>query len=194
MGPRKFWRENLPRLKYHNPAVPMVVNRTFDQEGPATLRIYLRDGGASSRPAAAQRDDAKTEPQTQTQTPESTATETETETAAAAAAPAADPWEHLTSRTDGEAKAPAPALGERVVTIDVKTKPSEDILRRLLEVTGARPQEPTEEDRVEMERLAQMAEQSAKDRVVQKAFRDKIKVEKQMLEKARKEADALKAE
>ncbi|KHE82650.1 hypothetical protein GE21DRAFT_1310143 [Neurospora crassa] len=43
MGPRKFWRENLPKLKYWNPAVPMVINRTTDQKGPAVMTIYFRD-------------------------------------------------------------------------------------------------------------------------------------------------------
>jgi large subunit ribosomal protein MRP49 len=38
---RKFWRNCLPRLKYHNPAVPMTVNRTNNQEGPALMTIYF---------------------------------------------------------------------------------------------------------------------------------------------------------
>jgi len=41
MGPRKFWHTYLPRLKYHNPAVPMTVERTDDQEGPATLSVHF---------------------------------------------------------------------------------------------------------------------------------------------------------
>lgn len=40
-GARKFWHNYLPRLKYHNPAVSMTVNRGTDQEGPATLRVYF---------------------------------------------------------------------------------------------------------------------------------------------------------
>lgn len=48
---RKFWRENLPRLKYHNPAVPMIVNRHDQSASPPTLSIYLR--AASSSPDAA---------------------------------------------------------------------------------------------------------------------------------------------
>ncbi|KAI9734705.1 MAG: hypothetical protein M1818_006692 [Claussenomyces sp. TS43310] len=42
-GPRKFWRNCLPRLKYHNPAVPMSVTRTTNQEGPALLTIHFTD-------------------------------------------------------------------------------------------------------------------------------------------------------
>lgn len=44
---RKFWQDSLPRLKYWNPAVPMVVNRTREQDGPAKLTIYFREPGAT---------------------------------------------------------------------------------------------------------------------------------------------------
>ncbi|KAK4693577.1 large subunit ribosomal protein MRP49, partial [Lecanoromycetidae sp. Uapishka_2] len=40
-GARKVWRNSLPRLKYHNPAISMTINRTQDQEGPATLSIQF---------------------------------------------------------------------------------------------------------------------------------------------------------
>jgi large subunit ribosomal protein MRP49 len=39
--PRKFWRNCLPRLKYHNPAIPMTINRTNDQLGPALLTVHF---------------------------------------------------------------------------------------------------------------------------------------------------------
>ncbi|KAK5169969.1 hypothetical protein LTR04_005423 [Oleoguttula sp. CCFEE 6159] len=38
---RKFWQHYLPRLKYHNPAIPMTVDRTQTQSGPATLTIFF---------------------------------------------------------------------------------------------------------------------------------------------------------
>jgi large subunit ribosomal protein MRP49 len=44
---RKFWRENLPRLKYWNPATPMIVNRHNDNSVPPTMTIYFRDDGAT---------------------------------------------------------------------------------------------------------------------------------------------------
>ncbi|KAK0107318.1 hypothetical protein ONS95_004012 [Cadophora gregata] len=47
-GPRKFWRNCLPRLKYHNPAVPMTVNRTNDQSGPALLTIHFTNPSAAA--------------------------------------------------------------------------------------------------------------------------------------------------
>lgn len=40
---RKFWRENLPRLKYWNPAIPMIVNRGPNQEAAAKMTVYFRD-------------------------------------------------------------------------------------------------------------------------------------------------------
>ncbi|KAL2811090.1 50S ribosomal protein Mrp49 [Aspergillus granulosus] len=42
-GARHFWRNCLPRLKYHNPAIPMTVKQTTDQEGPAALTIYFSE-------------------------------------------------------------------------------------------------------------------------------------------------------
>ena len=47
-GARKVWRNYLPRLKYHNPAIPMTVNRTLDQEGPATLTVFFAPPPRSS--------------------------------------------------------------------------------------------------------------------------------------------------
>ena len=41
MGARHFWRNCLPRLKYHNPGVGMTVKQTDDQAGPAALTIYF---------------------------------------------------------------------------------------------------------------------------------------------------------
>lgn len=40
---RKFWQENLPRLKYWNPAIPMIVNRGPNPTTPPTMTLYFRD-------------------------------------------------------------------------------------------------------------------------------------------------------
>ncbi|TQB72311.1 hypothetical protein MPDQ_006905 [Monascus purpureus] len=40
-GARHFWRNCLPRLKYHNPGVQMTVKQTQDQDGPAALTVYF---------------------------------------------------------------------------------------------------------------------------------------------------------
>ncbi|KAK0706867.1 CI-B8 domain-containing protein [Lasiosphaeria miniovina] len=68
MGPRKFWRDNLPRLKFWNPAVPMIVNRVKDQSGPATMSIYIRDADADADA------DANTDVPLSTPTPNSSTT------------------------------------------------------------------------------------------------------------------------
>ncbi|KAF8863563.1 hypothetical protein BDZ45DRAFT_103833 [Acephala macrosclerotiorum] len=47
-GPRKFWRNCLPRLKYHNPAVVMTVNRTEDQLGPAVMTVHFTSTAAAA--------------------------------------------------------------------------------------------------------------------------------------------------
>ncbi|KAJ4859149.1 mitochondrial ribosomal protein l51 / s25 / CI-B8 domain-containing protein [Trichoderma breve] len=52
MGARKFWREYLPRLKYHNPSIPMIVNRHDQNQLPPTMTIYLRKAGSSAAPAS----------------------------------------------------------------------------------------------------------------------------------------------
>ncbi|KAF4582054.1 Ribosomal protein/NADH dehydrogenase domain protein [Ophiocordyceps camponoti-floridani] len=46
MGARKFWRQYLPLLKYHNPGVAMIVNRHTNNESSPTLTIYFRTGPA----------------------------------------------------------------------------------------------------------------------------------------------------
>ncbi|KAF3911559.1 hypothetical protein ABW20_dc0110286 [Dactylellina cionopaga] len=43
MSAKKFYRECLPRLKYHNPTVEMPVTRLQATEGPATLTIHFCD-------------------------------------------------------------------------------------------------------------------------------------------------------
>lgn len=45
---RKFWLENLPRLKYHNPSTPIIVNRHTNNDQPPKLSIFLNKLPASS--------------------------------------------------------------------------------------------------------------------------------------------------
>ncbi|KAL2009758.1 hypothetical protein VTN00DRAFT_5565 [Thermoascus crustaceus] len=51
-GARHFWRNCLPRLKYHNPAVQMTVKQTEEQEGPAALTIYFAERTSSAAAAS----------------------------------------------------------------------------------------------------------------------------------------------
>lgn len=47
MGPRKFWRHELVRLKYHNPAVPMTIDRSALPTDPATLTVFYAPADAT---------------------------------------------------------------------------------------------------------------------------------------------------
>ncbi|KAF2651950.1 hypothetical protein K491DRAFT_696012 [Lophiostoma macrostomum CBS 122681] len=53
MGPRKFWREMLPRIKFHNPTIPVEIRRHNTPTGPALLHIYT---STSSDPTPAASD------------------------------------------------------------------------------------------------------------------------------------------
>ncbi|KAI4749794.1 hypothetical protein E4T44_15006, partial [Aureobasidium sp. EXF-8845] len=53
MGPRKFWRHELVRLKFHNPAIPMTLDRTAAQTDPALMTIFFADPEASPTSGAA---------------------------------------------------------------------------------------------------------------------------------------------
>jgi large subunit ribosomal protein MRP49 len=52
-GARHFWRNCLPRLKYHNPGVGMTVKRIDDQNGPSALTIYFAEKAGSAATAVA---------------------------------------------------------------------------------------------------------------------------------------------
>ena len=47
-GARKVWRQYLPRLKYHNPAVSMTVERSENNAGPATLTVFFAPSASTS--------------------------------------------------------------------------------------------------------------------------------------------------
>ncbi|KAL8839774.1 MAG: hypothetical protein Q9170_001585 [Blastenia crenularia] len=51
-GARKVWRNYLPRLKYHNPAVSVTINRSQDQVGPAILTIFYATAHNPATPAS----------------------------------------------------------------------------------------------------------------------------------------------
>lgn len=46
MSARKFWKYELVRLKYHNPAVPMTIDRTALDTDPATMSIHFAPSAA----------------------------------------------------------------------------------------------------------------------------------------------------
>ncbi|KAK0634641.1 CI-B8 domain-containing protein [Bombardia bombarda] len=163
MGPKKFWRENLPRLKFWNPAVPMIVNRTPSQTGAATLSVYFRDDAL----IAAAGEDAAAAPKADSATP--------------------------TSSSSGHAKAPAHTQGERVVTIDMKNRRSEMILKDFLDATGAVPVVPTNQEEIEMKDMADLKRKSEIDMEIGRKIQEARKREEAILAQARSEAAAIKA-
>lgn len=44
----------LPRLKYHNPQIPMIVNRHLDNARSPVMTVYLRQSGDASAAAPVQ--------------------------------------------------------------------------------------------------------------------------------------------
>ncbi|KAK4181087.1 CI-B8 domain-containing protein [Triangularia setosa] len=152
LGPRKFWKTNLPRLKFWNPAIPMVINRTRDAAGPAILSVYFREPGSTLQ---------------ELQTP--------------------------SSSFHGFAKAPQPAEGERVLTIDMKNLASEKILEELLTKSGAVPVRPSPQDEADMAELRGLEQTGEIDRDRVKRKTDAEKREKRLIAQAQSEAAAIRA-
>lgn len=57
---RKFWREYLPRLKYHNPSIPMIVNRHDQTKTSPLMTIYLRNAGSATTESYSQTPSSRT--------------------------------------------------------------------------------------------------------------------------------------
>ncbi len=131
----------------------MVVNRSANQEGPATLTLYFRESGTGLSSDIPQ----------------------------------------PSSSTEGPSKAPPPAEGERVVTIDMKNRRSEAILKEFLDKSGAVAVKPTPQDEIDLRNVEEWEAQGAIDGARVKARNDAIKREKQMLAAAHSEAAAIKA-
>ncbi|KAI0401192.1 mitochondrial ribosomal protein L51 [Xylaria palmicola] len=163
-GPRKFWKSCLPRLKFWNPAIPMLVNRSTDQDGPAIMSIYFRET-SSSDPASI------------------------TEAVRNMLPLAQQPH----SSTENEHPAPLPEEGERVVTIDMKNVHSNAILTEFLSKTGATLIQPTPDEQSEMRQVEERRERATVDRAIVKNFLDGKRRGERMLALAKQEAEAIKA-
>lgn len=165
LGPRKFWKTCLPRLKYWNPAIPMLINRSENQAGPATMSIYFRQASASSDPSST------------------------TEAVRNMAPLAQQPH----SSIKNEHPAPAPDEGERVVTIDMKNVHSDKILSEFLAKTGATVIHPSPDEQAEMRQIEERKEHAAVDRAIVKKYIDEKRQAERMLAIAKQEAEAIKA-
>ncbi|KAI1325923.1 CI-B8 domain-containing protein [Xylariaceae sp. FL0255] len=164
-GPRKFWRTCLPRLKYWNPAIPMLVNRNKNQEGPATMSIYFRQASADGTYPSIEEQVRTAKPLAQ---------------------------QHHSSIED-EYPAPPAEEGERVVTIDMKNIHSDAILADFLAKTGAELVHPSAEERSEMKQVEDRLERAAYDRAVVKKYVDDKRHQERQAQIALKEAEAIKA-
>ncbi|GAB7349211.1 hypothetical protein MBLNU459_g8137t1 [Dothideomycetes sp. NU459] len=96
MGPRKFWRHELVRLKYHNPAVPMTIDRSATAADPATMTVFFTPSGA--------------DPQTTSSSP--TASTAPTSSTSGAAAPSAYTPADRTATIDMTGRASSDILAE----------------------------------------------------------------------------------
>jgi large subunit ribosomal protein MRP49 len=131
----------------------MLVNRTHNQEGPATLTLYFREPGATLKSDVPQ----------------------------------------PSSSTEGLCKAPPAAEGERAVTIDMKNRRSEAILKEFMDKSGAVAVKPTPQDEMMMREVEEREAQGEIDRVRIRKMNDEAKREKEMLAQAHSEAAAIRA-
>lgn len=185
VGPTKFWRDNLPRLKFWNPSVPMIINRTPEPDKPATMSIYLRQSAPGSSKKKGASKPATTTTTTTATTPKSPEAAT-ADTAEAKQAASRSAW-------DGSAQPPPPVEGERVVTIDMTHMHSTAILAELVTKTGAVAAKPSSEEAEDMAALAEVKKQGDADRKLVLEYVQGQKRQKALLERARREADAIKA-
>ena len=81
---------------------------------------------------------------------------------------------------------------QRVETIDMKGRTSEEILEDFVRVTKAHPVEPTAEEKEELRSLEEQRVRSARDSALSKEVKARVDREKSLLEQARRgmEADA----
>ncbi|KAI0973003.1 CI-B8 domain-containing protein [Xylaria arbuscula] len=164
-GPRKFWKICLPRLKYWNPAVPVLVNQSNNQDGPAIMSIYFRQTSSSSDPVST------------------------TEAVRNMLPLAQQPH----SSTTNEHPAPPPEEDEKVVTINMQNIHSDLILSEFLAKTGATLIHPTPDEQVEMRQVQEREERGAVDRAIVKKYIDDKRRDERMLALAKQEAEAIKA-
>jgi large subunit ribosomal protein MRP49 len=148
-----------PRLKYHNPAIPMTVRRSDDKTFPAILSVFMRGPPPSSPPAP---------------TPPSYRP--------------VGPNDEMV-RWQPDAPRPVPSAEERVVEIDMQHRSEQDIWDEFVKLTGATPIEPTQAEVEEMERLAAQRVVSEADRQRTRAVWEAVVRERNILKMAKGEME-----
>lgn len=164
-GVRVFWREYMKSLKYHNPRVPIIVNRIEDPLGPATLSIYFEGQPKSiaDRPLTLPSPDLSSEsakagsdivvsPSSLPTAGAGTGTGTGTPLGAETSFGRRtigddDPWAAIHSHACGGSPAPPARVGETRIQIDAKFKKPGELWTEFMKKSGARPVELTKEDK-----------------------------------------------
>jgi len=183
----------LPRLKYHNPGIPMTVSRMKDQTGPATLSIFFGKELPKQPPVnEAEYSTSITSPK-QVQERDSSLSPSETFPSEFI------PVRHLEFSEDGRyktrdgnflTKVPGPSQSQDVVKIDMKHKSEEQILKEFMKITGGKEVQPMQGELDTLKELEEFRERSRKDSERSKAVREKWKREQEMLKEARGELAA----
>jgi len=183
----------LPRLKYHNPVIPMTVSRTRNQAGPATLSIFF----GKQLPTLSLADEAESSTST---TSLKHVQEQDYPLSPSETLPSEFiPVRHLEFSEDGKYKTrdgtflsavPDPSPSQRVVTINMKHKSEEQILEEVMKITGGKEVQPTQGELDTLRELEEFRERSRKDSERSKAVREKWKREQEMLKQARGELAA----
>ncbi|KAL5045243.1 hypothetical protein BDW71DRAFT_184543 [Aspergillus fruticulosus] len=88
--------------------------------------------------------------------------------------------------------APEPSATEKTATVDIRNLTYQDIWNKVKNMTGAQEVPPTEEEKAELAKFEQMAQQSVKDRARVAAIRQAKLDHKRMLEAAKGEVEKLK--
>jgi large subunit ribosomal protein MRP49 len=178
----------LPRLKYHNPAIPMTVSRTTNQTGPATFSIFFGKELPTQPPV--NEAESLTSSPIQEQKQDSSLSPSETLPSEFI------PVRHLEFSEDGRyktrdgaflKKAPVPSPSQSVIRIDMKHKSEEQILEEFMKITDGKEVHPTQGELDTLRELEEFRQRARKDSERSKAVREKWKREQEMLKQARGE-------
>ena len=189
----------LPRLKYHNPGIPMTVSRNTNQSGLATLSIFFGKQHSAQQPLSAQSPLDEAEPSSSTLSPLQEQEHDNPLSPSETLPSEFIPVRHLEFSEDGKYKTrdgaflnkvPTPSPSQRVVKIDMKHKSEEQILKEFMKVSGGKEVEPTQGELDTLRELEEFRERARKDSERSKAVREKWKREQEMLKQARGELAA----
>jgi len=168
----------------------MTVSRTKNQTGPATFSIFF----GKELPTQSLVDEA--ESSTSTTSPEQVQDQDSSLSPSETFPSEFIPVRHLEFSEDGKYKTrdgkflpgvPNPSPSQSVVTIDMKHKSDEQILKEFMNITGGKEVQPTQGELDTLKELEEFRERARKDSERSKAVREKWKREQEMLKQARGE-------